>query len=240
MSWTFVQHVHTRRSFDSRANPAKIVQRAAAVGIEVLAVTDHDTWQGSQDCRAAALSLQLPVRVITGTEVRTSKGDLIGLFVTSDLLERDAVKFCDAVHEQGGIVVLPHPYKWHELDDELLSHVDIVEVHNARCTPLDNQRAAELALERNLATLVGPDAHRLGELLLARNEFDGDPPGDEAAIKHALLHAPRRFFVEPGTIWDEWLSQAVKLTRQPSPVLAWGLLRGMVRRLAKPDAYRYE
>ena len=237
MSWTFVQHVHTRRSFDSLASPARIVRRAQEVGIEVLAITDHDSWRGSIEARAAAAAAGLKVRVVTGTEVRTDHGDVIGLFLERDVLVRDALEFCDAVHEQGGIVVLPHPYKWHKLSDDLLGKVDAIEVHNARCSRHDNARAAELAEQRNLKGLVGPDAHRVGELLLARNEFDGDPPGDEATIKHALLNAPRRFFTEPGSIWDEWRSQAVKFLRQPDLALGWGLLRGGVRRIARPGAY---
>jgi DNA polymerase III alpha subunit len=230
--------VHTHHSPDSLAKPEAIVARAQEVGVEVLAVTDHDTWRGAVDARAAAEAAGGKVTVVLGTEVRTDQGDMVGLFVTSDLKERKALAFCDAVHEQGGIVVLPHPYKWHRLDDELLAKVDVVEVHNARCSRIENQKAADLALERNLAALVGPDAHRVKELLLARNEFDGEIPADEDAMKHALLHAPRRFFTNPAGIWNEWLSQGVKFTRRPSPLLAWGLLRGAVRRLVKPDAYR--
>ena len=237
VSWTFVQHVHTRHSPDSLASPAKIVRRAQEVGIEVLAITDHDSWQGSIDAGAAAAAAGLRVRVVTGTEVRTDRGDLIGLFLERDVLERDALAFCAAVHAQGGIVVLPHPFKWHRLDDALLASVDVIEVHNARCDRRDNARAAALAAERKLAALVGPDAHRVGELMLARNEFDGEPPGDVTAIRHALLHAPRRFFIQPGSIWDEWRSQAVKFLKQPDLALGLGLLRGGVRRLAKPAAY---
>jgi hypothetical protein len=39
-------------------------------------------------------------------------------------------------------------------------------------------------------------------------------------------------------MWDEWLSQAAKFSRHPSPMLGWGLVRGMVRRFVKPEAYR--
>src|SRR4051812_28655724 len=146
MSWTFVQHVHTHHSPDSRAKPAAIVARAQEVGVEVLAVTDHDTWRGAVDARAAAQAAGGRVHVVLGTEVRTDLGDLIGLFVTSDVRERKALAFCDAVHAQGGLVVLPHPYKWHRLENALLQKVDIVEVHNPRCGRAENQKAADLAL----------------------------------------------------------------------------------------------
>src|SRR5262249_29894150 len=52
MSWTFVAHVHTRHSFDSMTDPERLARHAVARGIHVLAVTDHDTWQGSVETRA--------------------------------------------------------------------------------------------------------------------------------------------------------------------------------------------
>ena len=238
MSWTFVQHVHTHHSFDSLADPAALVRRAQEAGVHALAITDHDTWAGAIDARTAAARARSAVRVVVSSEVRTECGDLIGMFLTADVLERDPVTFCDLVHAQGGLVLLPHPYKWHRLDDDVLSHIDLVEVHNARCTADENARALELASERGLPALVGPDAHRLGELLLARNVFDGEAPADEAAVKHALLHAPRQFHLESASMWNEWLSQAVKFYRRPSFALGLGLARGAARRILKPSAYR--
>src|SRR5262245_20556470 len=234
MSWTFVQHVHTRYSVDSRTKPEALVLRAKQLGIEVLAVTDHDTWKGAFESRLIARRLELNLRVILATERYTDRGDLIGMFLEQDVKENKALAFCDAVHEQGGIVVLPHPYKWHTLDDALLEKVDVVEVHNARCTADDNRRADALAKQHDKPELVGPDAHRLSELLLARNEFDGDVPETDHGIRDAVLSAPRRFFMKPGSIWDEWVSQMVKFTKRPNPFLIWPLARGAVRRLVKP------
>ena len=238
MSWTLVQHAHTHHSFDSLADPAALVRRAQEAGVHALAITDHDTWDGAIDARTAAAAANSTVRVIVSSEVRTECGDLIGMFLATDVLERDPVAFCDAVHAQGGLVLLPHPYKWHRLDDTVLGHIDLVEVHNARCSADENARALELARERGLPALVGPDAHRVGELLLARNVFDGEAPADDAALKHALLHAPRQFHLESASMWDEWLSQAVKFSRRPSVALGWGLARGAARRILKPAAYR--
>jgi len=238
MSWTFVQHVHTRNSVDSRVRPEALVRRARALGIEVLAVTDHDTWKGAFEARLVARKLDLGMRVILATERHTDQGDLIGLFLEQDLKQKNALEFCDAVHEQGGIVVLPHPYKHHRLDDALLEKIDIVEIHNPRCSADDNARAAELAKRLGKPELVGPDAHRLSELLLARNEFEIDLPETDAGIRDALLTEPRRFFTRPGSIWDEWISQMVKFTRRPNPMEIWPLARGAVRRLVKPAAYR--
>jgi predicted metal-dependent phosphoesterase TrpH len=237
MSWVFVCHVHTRRSADCMTSPVALVRRAIRLGIDVLAVTDHDTWQGAVDALGVVASTGVRLRIVIASEVSTDQGDVIGLFLRDDVRVRSAPEFCDRVHAQGGLVLLPHPYKWHRLDEVLLSRVDLVEVHNSRTPRPDNARAAALALERRLPALVGPDAHRTGELGLARNEFEGPLPADEAAIKRALIEAPRRHITRRGSIWNEWRSQAVKLCRQPEGRLAWWLVRGALRRLVKPREY---
>ncbi len=237
MSWTLIVHVHTKHSPDSLTEPRALVRHAVALGVDVLAVTDHNTWRGAVDALGAVAGAGLPLRVIVASEVHTDQGDVIGLFLQDDLRPARAPAFCDAVHEQGGLVVLPHPYKWHRLDETLLSRVDLVEVYNARTAKADNARAAELARQRRLPELAGPDAHRLGELDLARVEFDGPLPAEQAGLKEALLRSPRRFHTRTGSIWNEWRSQATLLMRRPNGRLAWNLARGAVRRVMKPGEY---
>lgn len=237
MSWTFVQHVHTKNSFDSMTEPVTLARRAVALGIDVLAVTDHDTWQGAIDTRDAARRLGLPLTVVVGSEVSTDQGDVIGFFLQRDLHEAHAPRLCDIIHSEGGLVLLPHPYKWHRLDDALISRVDFIEVYNGHTGRADNTRALELAAARGLPELVGPDAHLLSELGLARVVFEGEKPGDEAALKEALLRSPRRFETHPGSIWDQWRSQGVRFLRRPTAKDAYWLARGALRRLVKPGEY---
>jgi hypothetical protein len=237
-SWSFVVHVHTRRSIDCMASPSAIVRRAVELGIDVLAITDHDTWQGAVDVLGVVAKTKAPLRVVIGSEVATDQGDVIGLFLRDDVRTRPAARFCDEVHAQGGLTLLPHPYKWHRLDEELLRRIDLVEIHNGRTGVKENEQALALARERRLPELVGPDAHRVGELHLARNVFEGPLPADEAGMKQALLAAPRRFELTTGSIWNEWRSQAVRFVKQPEASVVYGLARGALRRLVKPGAYR--
>jgi predicted metal-dependent phosphoesterase TrpH len=238
MTWTLIQHVHTKHSFDSRAEPEAIVRQAVALGADVVAVTDHDTWRGAVETREAARRLGADVHVILGLERNTDLGDVIGWFLIDEGTPRGAAEFCDAVHTQGGLVVLPHPYKWHRLEEKLLERVDLIETYNARCSRRENERAETLAQELALPRVAGPDAHRPAEMGLARVVFEGERPRDEPGLKRALLESPRRFVVEAGSIWNDWHSQLVKFTRRPTPLLAWGLARGAARRVLKPGAYR--
>jgi hypothetical protein len=235
--WTFVGHAHTRHSQDSLTRPRTLVARAVALGVDVLAVTDHDTWRGAVEALGVVERTGARLRIVIGSEASTPQGDVIGLFLQDEPRAATAPGFCDAVHEQAGLVLLPHPFKWHRLDEALLSRVDLVEVYNGRTARAENEQAARLAQERGLPALAGPDAHRAGELHLARVEFDGDLPPDEAGLKEALLHAPRRFRTARGSIWDDWLSAGVAWTRHPEPATAWRLVRGALRRVLVPRAY---
>jgi len=59
-------HTHTTAS-DGRCTPAELVARAAAAGVTVLSVTDHDTVAGYQ--AAAAVSATAGVELVPGIEI---------------------------------------------------------------------------------------------------------------------------------------------------------------------------
>lgn len=238
--WRFTAHAHTRHSYDSLSDPLTLVEEAARLGVNVLAITDHDTWQGSVEAEARAAQAGLPVRVVRGIERATDQGDVIGLFLSEEVRERGALAFCDAVHAQGGLVLLPHPFKWKAPAEALLSRVDLIEVFNARTVREANRAAAALAEALRLPVTAGPDAHRVEELGLARVEFEGALPADEEALKRAIVETPRRLVTRGGSIWNEWRSQVIKCWKQPDGRLAWHLARGAVRRLVRPAAYAAE
>ena len=59
-------HTHTSAS-DGRSSPESLVRRAAAAGITILAVTDHDTTAGV--ARATAAAAPLGLRIVMGIEI---------------------------------------------------------------------------------------------------------------------------------------------------------------------------
>jgi 3',5'-nucleoside bisphosphate phosphatase len=63
-------HTHSHRS-DGTDSPGELIGRAAAGGIDVVALTDHDTAVGWQDARDAALELGLGF--VPGMEVSCSR-----------------------------------------------------------------------------------------------------------------------------------------------------------------------
>ena len=58
-------HTHTYYS-DGRASPAELAERAAALGIKVLAIADHDSARGARE--ALPIAEQLGIRLIPAME----------------------------------------------------------------------------------------------------------------------------------------------------------------------------
>lgn len=238
MSWSMIVHAHSRHSYDGVGDPSELVEEAIRLGVSALAITDHDTWRGALEADAYARAKGRPLLLVPGAEVFTDQGDVIALFVEEDPGPRFALEFCDVVRARGGVTVLPHPCRYRTPEPALVGRVDLIEVFNARTPKKANAFAQVLADTSGKPETVAPDAHRVAELGLARIVFEGPAPPDLAGVRQALLTAPRTFEARGGSIWDEWRSQAVKLSRRPDAGLAVHLARGVVRRLVKPSEYR--
>lgn len=185
--------------------------------IDVLIVTDHNTIQGSRD--AQILSRGNPSTVVTAAEYQSEKGDIIGLFLKEEIYSRRSGEIIRQIHAQGGLVVLPHPYKGHMLDDELLKSADLIESYNARCSESDNARAHQLAQEWNRPFLAGADAHCSLEIGAALNEFLADPPNNESDLREHLLHTPLRITTERVSPLCGPYSQLIKSIKTKDPRL---------------------
>ena len=76
-------HIHTTAS-DGKCTPAEIVRKAAELGLEVIAITDHDTVEGIPAALETAINYPA-LRVIPGVELSTDipKGEIhiLGYFI---------------------------------------------------------------------------------------------------------------------------------------------------------------
>ena len=75
-------HMHSTAS-DGRLAPADVVARAAAAGVELMALTDHDTLDGVEAARAAARELGVDCRAGIELSARWARGvvHIVGLDV---------------------------------------------------------------------------------------------------------------------------------------------------------------
>lgn len=175
-------HLHTMYSGDAVTTLDELAERVESAALDVCCITDHNAVRGARE----AIERELSCRVVVGEELRTARGELIGLFLSErvpiGLSPRDAAT---RIREQGALVYVPHPFDpirkpLHEdamralVDDGL---VDAIEVFNAKVS-LDslNARAVEFADELDLAAGAGSDAHdpdAIGAAYVEMPDFDG-------------------------------------------------------------------
>ena len=100
-------HMHTWGSHDCLSHPEAVLAAARSREVGRIALTDHDRLDV-----ALAMAERHPEAVIPAEEVRTAEGiDVIGLYLRVEIPRgTPAREVCDRVHEQGGLVYLPHPY----------------------------------------------------------------------------------------------------------------------------------
>ena len=182
-------HMHTHFSPDSEAAPEAIVARCLEVGLDCIAVTDHNTIDG-----ALAVQRLAPFTVIVGEEIRSADGEIAGLFLQEPVPRGlPAAETARLIKAQGGIVSIPHPFDRFRrgvIDEaglrEVLPYADIVEVFNARNTLESSDRRAEaLAQSHGLLRSAVSDAHtpyELGRAYVEMREFDGTPEDFIAAL----------------------------------------------------------
>jgi predicted metal-dependent phosphoesterase TrpH len=187
-------HLHTSRSFDSLNDPLRLLDAAAARAIDIICVTDHNEIATALD-----LKERFPERIIVGEEVKTAEGvDVIGLFIETHIPKNTpARRTCDLIHEQGGIVYVPHPFaRGKGGGGKILSvieqQVDAVEGFNARLHDQSlNEQAVEWARARNLPLGAGSDAHTLAEVGRGHVEmprFADNPAAFREALFSAKIH----------------------------------------------------
>lgn len=183
-------HVHTRYSKDSVSPPEEIVQHCLKIGINCLAVTDHDSIAGALETKRIA-----PFKVIIGEEILTNSGEIIGYFLKEEvpphLSPEDTVK---RIKAQGGLVCIPHPcdclrpqskLRRHALE-RIMPQVDLIETFNSRTLlSRDAAHARELAQKYGLPGTAGSDAHVIQEV--GRSYIELPEFNDAEQFRQALV-----------------------------------------------------
>ena len=197
-------HMHTTAS-DGWPEPCQLVDFARATGLDVIAVTDHDTLDGALRAAEYAARFSKP-HVVIGEEVSSRNGHIVGLFVERRIGPgMSAAATVHAIHEQGGLAIAVHPF-WRTMrrNGTRVVHgvgwlaaeldFDAIEVENA--TPgfyVFNQMARRLSVGLGSAEVGGSDAHILDAVGRAFTEFPGKTPKAlRTAIETATTNAGRR------------------------------------------------
>ncbi|HEX7166172.1 MAG TPA: PHP domain-containing protein [Acidimicrobiales bacterium] len=184
-------HMHTMWSGDATTTPEELREAVAESGIDVLCITDHGTING-----AVELAGSLGCRVVVGEEVRTTAGEIIGLFLTERLpFGLNPQEAAAAIRGQGGLVYVPHPFDpmRHCMKEDAMTGLaragalDAVEVFNAKVSLSHlNARGAAFATEHGLACGAGSDAHEPSAVGAAFVEMPDFADGDAAGFLESL------------------------------------------------------
>lgn len=104
-------HAHTLES-DGMVSAVELVRAAAAIGLDVLCITDHDTI--AELGPAIEAGAELGVEVVRGEEVTASFPPgihIVGLFLERQIRMHMSVEdTVDAIHDAGGLAVIAHPF----------------------------------------------------------------------------------------------------------------------------------
>ena len=178
-------HIHSDLSPDGRMSAHEIAVRCRTVGLDGAAICDHDRMPSRQP--------EIPgFLLIPGVEISTQHGHLLGLFVSQPIDTKDFSTAVEAIHAQGGLAVLAHPFE-HSADTDrllpLVPQLDGIEVWNSRAERKNraaNKQAADFAAAHGLLRFAGSDAHVPQEIGNAVLTVEADAKTPEA-VKAALL-----------------------------------------------------
>jgi hypothetical protein len=138
-------HCHTLHS-DGADEPATLIAEALRLGLDFLAITDHNT--DSHHAYVQSVASHDVIVLLNAEEITTYYGhsNAWGLTGWVDFRNRsgaDMRRSFDEVHHQGGLVSVNHPFggtsPW-ELGDETAAAADTIEVWNGPWSP--DERAA--------------------------------------------------------------------------------------------------
>lgn len=162
-------HIHSCYSGDSRSKPEDIIKRAISIGLDIIAISDHNTTKGSK--LAIAEAKDKNIIIVPSIEISSSDGHILGFGVDvdipRDLSPHDTI---DKIHDNGGVAIIPHPFSSYR--NGLLCNIkpmeldiEAIEVKNSRyIIGYSNYKSKALATKRKLAMIGSSDSHFLGSI----------------------------------------------------------------------------
>ena len=180
-------HIHTIYSYDGTATVQAVLRRAHEIGLNVIAITDHDEIAGALE--AVKLASHYGVEVIPGSEITTAEGDLLALFIHEKIQPGlSLIETLLRVKDQGGVAIAAHPMAGgmgmksltpasilKALKHPVASQVLLgVETYNGSTIDrISNHYARIFANTLNIAHTGNSDAHMIDMIGFGATEFPG-------------------------------------------------------------------
>lgn len=185
-------HTHTIASFDGYNSFKAIYNNCKKIGINVIAITDHDSVIGAYNfIDWLKANRKTDLQIIIGEEVTCTDGThIIGLFIKDFIPSDTPLNVIKNIKQQKGLVYFPHPARkdgimQSEFFNDAIKLGDAFEVFNAKINNDFNVLAQEEILKHpHLIPLAGSDAHYNSDVLKCMCEMDLDPQN----LKESLLN----------------------------------------------------
>jgi predicted metal-dependent phosphoesterase TrpH len=204
-------HSHSKYSSDGILDPQKMVKVAKKRGLSGIAVTDHNTIKGGLEAKKYETN---DFKVIVGCEVMTTRGEIIGLFLSEEIQSNDFHEVIEEIKGQNGIVVVPHPFdkmrsSSFNIQKEDTKYINNIEILNSRCLSEKYNHAAEtFARSNSLGVTGGSDAHFANEIGHAGIIVETED------VKGAILKNDLKVFGKTSTNLNHVFTKVLKLWRK--------------------------
>jgi predicted metal-dependent phosphoesterase TrpH len=173
-------HLHTsRHSPDSLMDPDELIERAQAVGLDVVVITEHD-YQWGEDELADLNRRGGGLVFLSGAEVSTREGHFL-VFGLPDLNEAPpGLPLADllaVVRRHEAAIVGAHPFRWDQPFDEIVDRhgpvFDALELVSKNVTPQTRRLTERLLRKYPMGATGSSDSHEAETLGCYFTEFPG-------------------------------------------------------------------
>jgi len=165
-------HVHTHYSYKDGINsPEQMIRAAENIGLDGIAITDHDNIEGAYE----AESVDTDLFIIKGCEVSSADGHILAYGI-NDYIKKGmgAKETIEEIHLQEGLAVAAHPFDHRRSSvGDLLFELpfDGVEALNGHFIN-DNGMTRQVCQENSFNMVAGTDAHMSKEVGSCYTLFD--------------------------------------------------------------------
>lgn len=155
-------HIHSEYSGDGIGSPEEIIKHLQKRGLHGMAITDHNTVEGSLKALKVAPKDFI---VIPGVEISTRDGHMIALDIKENIRRELSIEeTVEKIIDLGGTPLVPHLFRNMSgiKKDKLRAiqtKLSAIEVFNSCSVAQSNLKTAKIAKELNLGGTGGSDSH---------------------------------------------------------------------------------
>lgn len=155
-------HIHSEYSDDGIGSPKEIIKYLQKRGLQGMAITDHNTLEGSYKALKVAPKDFI---VIPGVEISTRDGHMIALDIKENIRRELSIEeTVEKIIDLGGTPLVPHLFRNMSgiKKDKLRAiqtKLSAIEVFNSCSVAQSNLKTAKIAKELNLGGTGGSDSH---------------------------------------------------------------------------------